>query len=166
MKRSALFALGILLAACGNDGTIGSEPEGLAMAERDESISSSQVAEDVMVIEIEGERFELDAGICNTYDDGTFRFALAEGPVDEVGRGTATIERFDTGVGHEIIVAFEGLREDGSDVAWYARGNVSVHELTVSIFGSAVEGTAVFDSIGGPDAPGEKAAGTFEIRCA
>lgn len=165
MKRSAIFALGILFASCGDGASIGSEPEGLAMAESDENIASSQVSEDVMVIEIKGERFELDAGICNTYDDGTFRFALAEGPVDTVGRGTATIERFDTGVGHEIIVAFEGLREDNSEVAWYARGNVSVHELTVSIFGSAVEGTAVFDSIGGPDAPGEKAEGTFAIRC-
>ncbi|MDW3176701.1 MAG: hypothetical protein R8J94_04855 [Acidimicrobiia bacterium] len=166
MKRSALLALGILLAACGDSAPIGSEPEGLAMAESDQNITSSQVAEDVMVIEIEGERFELDAGICNTYDDGTFRFALAEGPVDAVGRGTATIERFDTGVGHEIIVAFEGRREDDTEVAWYARGNVSVHELTVSIFGSALEGTAVFDSIGGPDAPGEKAEGAFAIRCA
>lgn len=165
MKCAALFALGLALAACGTNASVGSQPEGLAMTDEDPSSSSSQIADDTMVIEIEGERFELTAGICNTYDDGTFRFALAEGPVGSVGRGTATIERFETGFGHEVVFAFEGLRDDNSELAWYARGNVAVHEMTVSVFGSSLDGTATLDSIGGPDAPGEKVEGTFAIRC-
>ncbi len=165
MKCAALFALGLALAGCGTSASIGSEPDGLALVDGDQSTPASQIAEDLMVIEIEGERFELTAGICNTYNDGTFRFSLAEGPVGSMGRGTATIERFDTGVGHEIIVAFEGLRDDNSEIAWYARGNIPVHEMTASVFGSALDGTAVFDSIGGENAPGNKAEGTFAIRC-
>lgn len=165
MKCAALFALGLALAGCGTSASIGSEPDGLALANGDQGTEASQVAVNLMVIEIEGERFELTAGICNTYNDGTFRFSLAEGPVGSVGRGTATIERFDTGVGHEIIVAFEGLRDDNSEIAWYARGNLPAHAMNASVFGNTLDGTAVFDSIGGEDTPGDKAEGTFAIRC-
>lgn|GEM_PF-1755895 len=161
-----LFALGLTLLGCGTDAPIGPEPDGVAMNVDEASNATVEVAADVMVFEINGEEFELTAGICNTYDDGSFHFALAEGPVGEVGRGTATIERFDTGSGYEIIVAFEGLRDDNSELGWYARGSVSVHELTVAVFGGSLEGAALFDSVGGPETPGDKARGTFAIRCA
>ncbi len=173
MKCAALFALGLALAGCGTNASIGNEPEGLALTDvdqnsdqnADQNIASDEIADDVLVIEIAGEQFELTAGICNTYDDGTFRFALAEGPVGSVGRGTATVERFDTGVGHEVIIAFEGVRDDKSQIAWYARESLPVHAMTVSVFGSSLDGAAVFDSAGGSDTPGEKRDGTFAIRC-
>ena len=166
MKRLASVAVILLLAGCGADGTSGSEPESLAMTDSKPQVASSQPTSDVMYLEIDGERFELNAGICNTYDDGTFRFALAEGPMENSGRATATIERFDTGTGYEMVLAFEGHRDDQSRVTWFARDGIAAHELNMSIIGSSIEGTAVFDSIGGADTPGRKAAGTFSIRCA
>ncbi len=165
MKRLAGFAVTMLLVGCGADRTNGSEPESLAMTDSGAELASSQSASDVMYFEIDGEHFELGAGICNTYEDGTFRFALAEGLVD-TGRATATIERFDTGTGYEMILALEGLRDDDTGFTWYAREDIAVHELTVSIIGSSIEGTAIFDSIGGAGTPGQKAAGSFALRCA
>jgi hypothetical protein len=165
MKCLAGFAVTMLLVSCGADGTGGSEPESLAMTDSGAELASSQSASDVMYFEIDGERFELDAGICNTYDDDTFRFALAEGLLEDTGRTTATIERFDTGTGYEMILALEGLRDDDTGFTWYAREDIAVHELTVSIIGSSIEGMAIFDSIGGAGTPGRKAAGSFALRC-
>lgn len=166
MKRLALLAVILLLAGCGANGTRGSEPESLAMADSETEVASRQTTSDIMYIEIDEEHFELSAGICNTYDDGTFRFALAEGPINDSGRATATIERFDTGTSYEMILALEGIRDDGTELSWYAREGIAAHELNVSIIGSSIEGTAIFDSIGGADTLGEKASGSFAIRCA
>ncbi|MFT7475838.1 MAG: hypothetical protein ACI81L_002780 [Verrucomicrobiales bacterium] len=163
MKRFLLAACGVLLAACGGGQSTGAQPESLALAD---SVDSSSAAEsNVMRFEIDGEPFELAAGICNTYEDGSFNFALAEGPLGTSGRVTATIERFDTGVGFELIVALEGLRDDASSVTWYAQEPVSVHELDATVFGGTVQGTAVFDTLGGPDTPGDKADGSFSVTC-
>jgi hypothetical protein len=165
MKRLAGFAVTLLLVGCSANGPSGSEPESLAMTDPGAEVASTQSTNDVMYFDIDGERFELNAGICDTYDNGTFHFALAEGRVENTGRATATIERFDTGAGYEMILALEGLLEDGTAVSWYAREGVVAHELTVSVIGSSIEGTAIFDSIGGPDTPGRDAAGSFAIRC-
>lgn len=165
MKRSYALALLLVLASCGSSASsTGAEPEGLAMTSDRASTAESPVV-DVLALVVDGERFELRAGICNTFDDGTFRFALVEGPVGASGQATATLERFDAGTDVETIVAVEGTRDDGTDFSWYARSGLPVHDMRVSLFASSIDGTAVFDSIGGSDTPGRKAQGSFEIRC-
>ncbi len=160
MKRALWVAIALILGACAGASDDNS-PETLALA--DSTTSSAEL--NVMNFDVRGEPFSLNAGICNTFGDGTFRFALAEGRVDTNGRATATIERFNTGSSYEMIVVLEGTRDDGSVVSWYARGSVAVHDLTVSVIGGFVQGSAIFDSVGGPDTPGEKARGDFSIRC-
>jgi hypothetical protein len=160
MKRALAVAIALILGACAG-ASDDSNPENLALA--DSTMDSSELG--ILRLEIGGEPFTLAAGICNTFDNGTFRFALAEGPVETNGHATATIERFDTGSGHEMIVVLEGTRDDSSVVSWYARSSVAVHDVTVSVIGGSVDGSAVFDSVGGPDTSGEKARGDFSIRC-
>jgi len=163
MTRALWVAIALILGACA--AASDDAPEALALA--DSTIDSTTEAAElnIMRLEIGGEEFTLSAGICNTFDDGTFRFALAEGPVETNGHATATIERFDTGSSYEMIVVIEGTRDDSSVVTWYARGSVALHDLTVSVIGGSVEGSALFDSVGGSDTPGEKARGDFAIRC-
>jgi hypothetical protein len=163
MKRALLLAIALTLGACA--AVSDDAPETLSLADSTTTGPSNKAELNVMRFEVDGEAFPLSAGICNTFDDGTFRFALAEGPVETNGHATATIERFDTGSGYEMIVVMEGMRDDGSVVSWYARGSVDVHDLTVSVIGGSVEGSAIFDSVGGADTPGEKARGDFSIRC-
>jgi hypothetical protein len=163
MKRALLVAIAVTLGACA--AASDDAPETLALADSTTTSPSNNTELNVMSFEVGGEAFTLSAGICNSFDDGTFRFALAEGPVETNGRATATIERFDTGSGHEMIVIMEGVRDDGSVVSWYARSSVAVHDLTVSVIGGSVEGSAIFDSVGGADTPGVKARGDFSIRC-
>lgn len=164
MKRSYTLALLLALASCGSTVSTGAEPEGLAMT-NDPAVTAESPAVDVLVLVVGGEHLELRAGICNTFDDGTFRFALAEGPVGASGIATATVERFDTGTEVETIVAVEGSRDDETTFSWYARSGLPVHDMRVSLFASTIDGTAVFDSVGGQDTPGLKAMGSFEIRC-
>jgi hypothetical protein len=164
MKRALLVAIALILGACAA-ASDDDAPETLALADSTTTSPTNSAELNVMRFEIRGEPFSLSAGICNTFDDGTFRFALAEGPVETNGHATATIERFDTGSSHEMIVVMEGTRDDSSVVSWYARGSVDVHDLTVSVIGGSVEGSAIFDSVGGAGTPGEKALGDFSIRC-
>lgn len=164
MKRALCVAIALILGACAAASDDNS-PETLALADSTTDSATDSMELNVAKFEVGGEPFSLNAGICNTFDNGTFRFALAEGRVETNGRATATIERFDTGSSHEMIVVLEGTRDDGSAVSWYARGSVAVHELTVSVIGGSVQGSAIFDSVGGPDTPGEKARGDFSIRC-
>ena len=163
MKRALFVAIAVIFGACAAASDDG-PPEGLALADTT-TTSTTNTERNVMRLEIGGELFTLSAGICDTYDNGTFQFALAEGPVESEGHMTATIERFDNGSTHEMIVVVEGTRDDSSTVSWYARGSVTAHDLTVSIIGASVEGSAIFDSVGGPDTPGDKAPGDFTIRC-
>lgn len=165
MSRMLLVALMLALAGCGTSASDTSEPEGLAMTDPLTETVDTTPDFDTLTIDLGDERLTLRAGICNTFDNGTFRFALAEGVVGTTGRVTATVERFDTGAGYELVVAVEGQRDDGTEFSWYARSGLPVHRVTVSIFGSTIEGSAIFDSIGGPDAPGIKAEGHFAIRC-
>lgn len=163
MKRSVLLCLALACASCAANAAENAQPESLAMTET--ATVTDAAVEDLMVFEIAGERLELSAGICNTHDNGTFHFALAEGPLGETGRVTATIERFQSGIDQDIVIAIEGSRDDGSSLSWYARSSLPVHDLDIALFASALEGSAVFDSEGGDDAPGTKAPGTFAIRC-
>lgn len=165
MKRSALLVLALCFASCGNGAELGTEPDSLAMRDSS-SVSTAEGSEnDLLVLVIDGERFELRAGICSTYENGTFRFALADGDVGEHSRVIATVERFDTGEGYDVHIAVEGDRDDGSTFSWYARSSLAVHDMSVSVFASALDGSARFDSIGGDNTPGTKAFGTFAIRC-
>ena len=114
---------------------------------------------------IGGEFFELKAGICNTYDDGTFRFALAEGTMADEGPVTATIERFDAGSGFNILLALEGLRADTTSVTWYAKDPTQFHQIDETVVGPEIRGTAIFTEV--EDAPPNvaAAAGAFSLRC-
>lgn len=168
MKRAAALTLALVLASCGGSPSTSVQPETLAMADESEAFpdTAATLAEtDLMVFEIAGERFELVSGICNTYEDGTFRFALGEGAVGSSGRVTATIERFNTGVGYELIVAFEGQRDDATALRWYARDDVAVHDVVVSVFGPSVSGSAQFTSSNESLPTTETVAGSFAITC-
>lgn len=159
-----LLGLGLLLAACGGETVAGPEPEALAMADEPVPVEV-ETGTDLMAFTIGRQSFELTAGICNTYDDGTFKFALAEGTIDSGGHVTATIERFDTGVGFEMIIALEGAREDGTAVSWYAQDSVDAHNIASTVLGGTSEGTALFASAGGPEAAGVRADGSFAVSC-
>ena len=155
MARVMLLLFALLAAGCASGA--GPAPESLALAEPQEV--------NVMRFNIDGESFELQAGICNTYDDGTFRFSLAEGTVEETGRVTATIERFDSGSSFDVLLALEGVREDGSPVTWYAKDPLEIHQIAETVSGGYIRGTAVFDSVGGDNPTGMRANGDFSIRC-
>lgn len=163
MKRLALLWLALACASCGVGASQNPQPESLAMAES--SVADGSARPDVMVFEISGERLQLDAGICNTNEDGTFRFALAEGPLGDDGRVTATIERFESGVDQEIVIVIEGTRDDGTELSWYARSSLPVHDITIALFASALEGSAIFESERSDERGGQTAPGTFAIRC-
>jgi len=155
MARVMLLLFALLAAGCAS-GT-GPAPEGLALADPQEV--------NVMRFTVEGESFELQAGICNTYDDGTFRFSLAEGTVEGAGRVTATIERFSSDAGFDILLALEGVREDGSPVTWYAKDPLEIHQIAETVNGGYIRGTAVFDSVGSDNPTGLRANGDFSVRC-
>lgn len=154
----------MLLAACSGETTAGQQPDALAMTDA-APVGTVEAPTNVMRFTIGRQPFELDAGICNTYEDGTFSFALAEGPFDSAGRVTATIERFDTGAGFDVIIALEGARSDGTAVSWYAQESIEVHNISSTVLGGTVEGTALFASVGGPEAAGVRADGSFTVSC-
>ena len=162
--RRMLLGLCLFLAACGADPAAGPEPEALALVDEPAAVDVAP-GTDLMAFTIGRQSFELNAGICNTYDDGTFKFALAEGTIDSGGHVTATIERFDTGVGFEMIIALEGAREDGTAVSWYAQESIDVHNIASTVLGGTSEGTALFASDGGPEAAGVRADGSFAVSC-
>jgi len=156
VARLSVLVFCILLAGCAAESSTESAPAALA---------SAQPSVNTMHFEIGGETFELDAGICNTTDEGVFQFALAEARLDNDGSVTATIELFDTGSSLNTLIALEGTRDDGSPVSWYAVDPHAIYDISPIIIGPSITGTANFDSIGGPEAPGESASGTFSITC-
>jgi hypothetical protein len=166
MRRLSIFALALALAGCGGEPSTSVQPETLSMtdpppADHDESLQET----DVMLLDIDGERFELFAGICNTYDDGTFRFALAEGRLDTNARTTATIERFDTGAGFKVVVALEEQQDEGGDVSWYASGDIAADQMSVSVFGPTITGTARFSPSGDDGLSPRSVDGRFSLSC-
>lgn len=171
MRRGLFAAFLMLLAATGCATESTDEPVALALADTTDGTANVSLADgpvddtDVMRFSVDGEFFELQAGICNTYDDGTFQFALAEGELMDGGSVTATIERFDSGASFDIILALEGLRADTSSVTWYAKDQIAIHQINETIVGPEIRGTAVFtrtedDPTGADTAPGE-----FSLRC-
>jgi len=159
-----LLIFALLLAACSSDASLGAQPDALALA--DEIAATEAVAGPMEMSLLVGQQsFALSTAICNTYDDDTFKFALAEGTVDGGGQVAATIERFDNGVGFEMIIALEGVRDDGIDVSWHAQDSIPVHEINSTLVGTSVHGTALFASIGGPEAAGILANGSFAVSC-
>lgn len=164
--RRVFLSLALLLAACSGDATIGPEPDALALSDTaPEEIVEAVPLQNTMTFTIGRETFDLTAGICNSYDDGTFQFALGEGPLESAGRVTATIERFDAGDSFETIIALEGLRDDGTSVSWYAQESVFENNVIASVFGDEVTGSATFASDGGSTAAGVLADGTFSVAC-
>lgn len=164
MRRLSIIALA--LAGCSGEPSASVQPETLAMtdpppAAQDESPQHS----DIMLLDVGGERFELFAGICNTYDDGTFRFALAEGFLDNDGRATATIERFDTGTGFRVDVTLEAHQADVVEASWYASGDIAAHHMNVSVFGPTIAGTARFSPSGDDPLPPRSVDGSFSLSC-
>jgi len=156
------------LSACSNGDS--AAPDALAFADQPETPSVSLALDpvqdtNIMRFAINGERFELTAGICNTYDDGTFRFSLAQGELDDGGSVTATIERFDTGTSFDVLIALEGLRANTTSVTWYAEDPAAIHDMRATVIGPEIRGTALFteveDVLSGNTAPGE-----FSLRCA
>jgi len=164
MRRVAGVAFLMFLTACG--GTAATEstaPDAIAFEESAGAADPEPWNE--MGFEIGDEAFTLHAGICNVYADETFKFALAEGDLDDGGRVTATIERFYTGVDYEIIVALEGIRADDARVSWYAQDPIREHEISAVVLGGSIEGSAMFDTMGGNPPQGERASGSFWVRC-
>lgn len=172
MRRGLFASLLMLLAATGCATESTEEPVALALADTSDGAANVSLADgpvvdtDVMRFSVDGEYFELRAGICNSYDDGTFQFALAEGELVDGGTVTATIERFDSGSSFDIIVALEGLRADTSSVTWYAKDQLAIHQINETIVGPEIRGSAVFTPI--EDDPGGVGAapGEFSLRCA
>lgn len=144
--------------------TESSAPDALAFDEPPASEPAARPTYE-MGFEIGGERFTLQAGICNTYDDETFKFALGEGEFPTGGHVTATIERFYTGVDYEIILALEGIRPDDTTVSWYAQGPIREHEISAVVLGGSIEGSATFDASGGDPPNGMQAPGSFWVSC-
>ncbi len=172
MARRFLATLAVLLAAssCGTEGT--NEPVALAFADANEAAQNLSLADapvvetNLMRLSIGGERFELQAGICNTYGDGTFQFALAEGELADGGTVTATIERFDSGSSFDVALALEGLRADASSVTWYAKDQSTVHQINETIVGPEIRGTALFTPIEDDSTAAAATPGEFSLRCA
>lgn len=158
VSRAPFLALLLLATGCSLAGSNAAEPP-------PEAIASAEPITSELLVEIDGESFVLRAAICNTYDDGTFQFALAEGSLGE-GNVAATIERFDNDGIFHVLIALEGTRGDGSQVSWYAADPHDVYEIESITLGPSLQGTAVFDSIGGAAAPGLRASGSFSVTCA
>lgn len=165
MRRWCLLLLISVLATACSGSEIGEPPSGLASVEGVETAGPDGET-NVMRFTIDGEPFELSAAICNTAENGAFQFALAQGELEDAGTVTATIERFPSEGSHDILIALEGLRGDGSSVTWYAQDPLALHEIDVTVLDGYISGTAIFDSVGGPNPTGARASGSFSVRCA